>query len=123
MNLAGQKTGCPQEGPKVPGVVVPLMVVHLVGWAQPKSERGKLEKALSTPRRNVEKEETARREHASTLGEHVLRLPEMLKYRQAQDEVKVGIGKLCERRWQLTLDHARVRETLGLLRDRDIDEG
>ena len=61
---AGPEAGPDQHRPQIPRVVVRLVVVHLLGRAEPEPERRELQERLAEPRRDVE-DAPRRRERGS----------------------------------------------------------
>ena len=120
--LRGTEPGANEERPEVAWVVVRLVVVHLLGRAEPEAEGGELEEALPAPARHVDEAHAAGRDEPPQLDERLERLPEVLEDGDAEHDVERRVLQLAERFGQGALDRGDPLVGLEVRRERDVDE-
>lgn len=90
-DLAWPEPRSHEHRPQISRVVVALVIVHLQRGTKTETKRRELEPALATPRGNVYESKTARRQYATEAIERGLRLVEMLKYRETQNDIERSV--------------------------------
>src|SRR6476620_4189690 len=68
-NLLRNEPGPHEKWPKVPRIVIHLMVVHLGGWAQSQAKGGEFQEPLSAPGWNVDEQTATRHERPMGLAQ------------------------------------------------------
>ena len=87
-DVLGQEPSTHQHGPEILRGVVPLVVVHLFGWAQAEPEGGEFEWPLVQPRGNRDESDPAHLEYAVKFTEGYLGFPKVFEHRDAQHDVE-----------------------------------
>jgi hypothetical protein len=78
---AGPEPGSNEHRPKIPRIVVGLVIVHLLCGTDAEAKRGELQKRLAKPRRDVEDRNSTGSEKAVEVIQRRLRLGKVLEDR------------------------------------------
>jgi hypothetical protein len=96
MNSAGQKSRFDEERPEILHVVIRLVIVHFILWAQAQPECREFQKFLSAPGRDIEHADAVRPDDAAAMLKSGKRIPKMFQHGDAQNDIETRCRRLFQ---------------------------